>query len=264
MAELSKNDSAPAAPRFWQLVYFLMIIVITFMLLPTLFTRVEFRLPLTLIALALLLLTLKRWTAVLLLGVLQLQAFFAERVAKPSELSISFMWGLMCVALVMVVSRYRTLQERDNQSVFFSLGKLISTVKHPSLQQTRILSDNLLKIVWQLVKTALLIIVCGVIAAWLLSSVPLPTDSIKQLGLKPDGYRLIVLALKLFSIALVSWIAINEIVWRCLSRKQAGIYVRSTFLNWLHRDFRMVVSRRVKAGRSGGKTADVNAGDSTT
>lgn len=263
-AAAESETNYPAAPRFWQLVYFLLTIVACFMLLPTLFPRVDFRLPLTLMVLALLLLTLKRWTGVLFLCVLQLHAFVTEGARFPTEASVSFVWGLMCVALVVVVSRYRTLQERDNQSVFFSLGKAISTVRKPALPEVQILADNLLKIVWQLVKTALMITVCAVVAYWLLSSVPLDLNAVSQVGLQPTGHRLIVLALKLFIIALVSWIAVNEIVWRSLSRKQAGIYVRSTFLNWIHRDFRMVVARRIKAGRPGGRTAESNAAEATT
>jgi hypothetical protein len=81
--------------------------------------------------------------------------------------------------------------------------------------------------------------------------------------LNPSGYRLIILGLKLFSVAFVSWIAINELVWRSLSRSQAGIYLRSTFLSWIHRDFRMVVKRRIKSRRSGTRSMEPATGDAS-
>lgn len=264
ITETAEEPMPAAAPRLWQLVYFLLTVTFTFMLLSTLFPRIEIRLPLTLIVLALLLLSLKRWTGVLFLLVLQLHAFSSERPLPPSVTSVSFVWGLIGVGLVLVVSRYRTLQERDGQSVFHSLGALVSAVRTPSVPEVQLLTENLRQIAWQLLKAALMIVVCGVAAAWLLSSVPLQMSSIREVGLQPAGHRLIILSLKLFIIALVSWIAINEIAWRSLSRSQAGIYVRSTFLNWIHRDLRMVVARRIKAGRRRTRTtaATVKPSDS--
>ena len=54
------------------------------------------------------------------------------------------------------------------------------------------------------------------------------------------------LAIKNF---LIIWIVVNELVWRSLSRQQASVYLRSTFVSWMHRDLRMIVMKRLKRKR---------------
>mgnify|MGYP006928168716 FL=1 len=258
-------DHGPTVPRFWQLIYFLLTLAFCFLLQWTLFPRVEIRLPVTLILMALLLLlTLKRWTGAIFLCILQLHAFFAEAPQRPMDASAaSFPWLFLAVALIVMVSRYRTLQERDNQSVISSLGTLLSTFRKPESANVQLIIRNLRKILLQLVMAAGVVTFCAVAASWLLASVPLLPNTIREVGLNPSGYRLIILGLKLFSVAFVSWIAINELVWRSLSRSQAGIYLRSTFLSWIHRDFRMVVKRRIKSRRSGTRSMEPATGDAS-
>ena len=53
----------------------------------------------------------------------------------------------------------------------------------------------------------------------------------------------------LFALFLPVWILVNESVWRSRSRRQASIYLRSSFLKWIHRDLRMIIKKKLKARR---------------
>ncbi|MCP4857428.1 MAG: hypothetical protein GY903_23335, partial [Fuerstiella sp.] len=97
----------------------------------------------------------------------------------------------------------------------------------------------------------LLLIACSALAFFLMSFVPMDTtftglNTIREFRLRPSGYRVLMSGLLLFSVFLLAWLIINEGVWRRLSAAQAGVYVRSVFLKWLHRDLRMVTKRRLK------------------
>ena len=123
----------------------------------------------------------------------------------------------------------------------------------PDAEVAQQLMGNVVQVFIQLVKASAIIAFSAYAASYLLASEPLNPRAtgftIREYRLIPSGYRVIMLSLKIFSIVLVSWIAVNEIVWRSLSPKQAGVYLRSTFLNWIHRDFAMVVKRRLKKRR---------------
>jgi hypothetical protein len=157
--------------------------------------------------------------------------------------------------LLMVVSRYRTLQERDHASSVTAFGGLLSSSgsgKPPLLEAEETSPDqiwyNLKNLLQQCIRGVLLIAACAVLAVVVISLVPQESVSltIREFRLKPTGYRLIRLALGLFAAWLVAWIIVNEMVWRSLSPAQARMYVRSTMLQWLHRDLRMIILKRIK------------------
>lgn len=253
------GDSAAAAgsetsPRFWSLAYFVLTVALGGLFVWTLFPGIEIRTSLLLIFLALLVLTLKRWTGALLLAIVQLHLFYFDPRDRLSLMSTgSFFWVFFAVVLVLAVSRYRTLQDHDRQSVGKTFGHLWRFLRRPDAAVAQNLMGNLIQVSIQLVKASVIIAFSAYVAWYLLASEPLNPRAngftIREYRLIPSGYRVIMLGLKIFSIVLVSWIAVNEIVWRSLSPKQAGVYLRSTFLNWIHRDFRMVVKRRLKSRR---------------
>ena len=103
-------------------------------------------------------------------------------------------------------------------------------------------------------RSVLLLVACSVLAFLLMSLVPVDTtftglNTIREFRRRPTGYRVIMSGLLLFSVYVLAWLVINEGVWRRLSPAQAGLYLRSVFLKWLHRDLRMVTKRRLKRRR---------------
>lgn len=255
------NVASSTSPCIWALVYFLLIIVLGGMFVWTLFPGMPVRGSLALVFLALLLLSVKRWTGALLLSLVLLHLYeFDPQDQLVLIESTSLLWVFFAVMLVVAVSRYRTLQEHGRQSMTAAFGHVWQATANVDRAAADRLVDNLKQIIIQLVKVTLVIAMCATVASFLLASVPLIPDSSgftrREYKLVPTGYRIIVLGLKLFCIALVSWIAVNELIWRNLSQKQAGVYLRSTFLVWIHRDFRMVLKRQMKLRRKKSRVSD--------
>lgn len=262
------QTASESSVRFWSLGYFLLTVALGGMFVSALFPRVEIRISLVLIFLALLVLTLKRWTGAFLLLIVQLHLYYFDPRNLPALTGTAgIFWVFFSVLLVAVISRYRTLQEQDRQAVATSLGNVWKQIAHPDPVASRRLFDNLGQVLVQVAKLAIVIGMSAYVASQLLASVPLNPEArgftIREYRLIPTGYRVIMLGLKLFCIALVSWIAINELVWRSLSKRQAAIYLRSTFLGWIHRDFRMIAKRRIKHRKANTRGMEPTVSEST-
>ena len=75
-------------------------------------------------------------------------------------------------------------------------------------------------------------------------------STVRQFRLHPSGFRVLMMGLLLFVMFLPTWLLVNELVWRRLTRAQARMYLRSVFLKWIHRDLRMVIRKRIKRRRA--------------
>jgi len=251
------DRSSVTDANLWQHFYLLMTATMGLLFLWTFSAAADVNVSLRLIFLALLVLTLKRWTAAVLLGVIQVYLLFLEPATSGPIAAIGgFLWVMLTVLLVLVVSRYRTLQDRPHAAGLDAVRRLFSL----GLQRTHAEADgelfNLLAVVKHLLFGVLTIAVAATIAAVLLNAVPLDPKpeirlyTIREFSLVPSGYRLIRLLLLLFAVFLVAWLVVNELVWRTLSKRQASVYLRSTFLGWIHRDLRMVILKRMKIRRA--------------
>lgn len=245
-----------ADPDLWQHIYLLLTGAMGVLMVWAFATDSSLSLPLRLIFLALLVLTLKRWTGAAMLGLIQLHLLLMEPPARDlQEIGGGLLWVALTMVLLMIVSRYRTLQERDHASSITAFGGLLSSSgsgRPPTPESDDDAPEqiwyNLKHLLQQCLRGLLLIVACAVLAALVIHLVPQESVSltIREFRLKPSGYRLIRLALGLFAAWLVAWIIVNELVWRSLSSAQAGMYLRSTVIQWLHRDLRMIILKRMK------------------
>ncbi|MEZ6130920.1 MAG: hypothetical protein R3C59_19800 [Planctomycetaceae bacterium] len=251
-------DRIPAVDAdLWQHVYLILTAMVGLLFVWTLSATDDVSLPLRLIFLAVLVLTLNRWTAAVLLGLIQVQLLFLEPPAVGVIAHIGgFLWIMLTLLLVLVVSRYRTLQDRTHSAGFAAIRHLFGHGLNRSRTEAEHEWFNLLTALKNLLSGVLKIAVCATVAAVVLNAFPVnpvPGERLytyREFSLIPSGYRLIRLSLTLFAVFLVSWIVINESVWRRLSPRQASVYLRSTFLNWVHRDLRMVILKRMKIRRA--------------
>ncbi|HIF00215.1 MAG: hypothetical protein ABGZ23_01500 [Fuerstiella sp.] len=221
-----------------------------------LYTGAVLNLSLKFFFLAILVLTLRRWTGALLLALLQVHLFFLEpHVVSSRSIVGEFVWVMATVLLMMAVSRFRTLQEIDKQS---TVRRLLSSLTAGAAPMDGRVSPTMSRYSGAAMVTVgrsvLLLVACSVLAYLLMSLVPVDTtftglNTIREFRLRPTGYRVIMSGLLLFSVFVLAWLVINEGVWRRLSPAQAGVYLRSVFLKWLHRDLRMVTKRRLKRRR---------------
>jgi len=245
-----------ADPALWQQIYLLLIAAMGVLMVWSFATTSSLSLPLRLIFLSLLVLTLKRWTGAAMLGLIQLHLLLIEPPSHdPTNVLGGFLWVALTVVLLMIVSRYRTLRQRDHASSVTAFGGPLSSSGSggpPMAEAEATPPDqiwyNLNHLLQQCIRGVLLIAACAVLAVVVISLVPQESVSltIREFGLKPSGYRLIRLALGLFAVWLVAWIIVNELVWRSLSPAQARMYVRGTMTQWLHRDLRMIIFKRMK------------------
>lgn len=248
----------------WLCGYLLLTTAIGFLVFWLFFAGSDLSTAVRLIFLAVFVLTLKRWTGAVLFAFCQLQLLFLERNSEDLQYSFDgWLWGALSLSLLVLLSRYRTLQDREETPAHRTLyqfykqqpGKRIST---ESWLQTGLL-------IRQLCSQALVLFLCGLLALTVLGMFPTNwsatgLNTVRVYGLKPTGFRLMVITLSLFAGFFAVWQVVNEITWRRISGSQAKIYLNSVLLKFMHRDFRMVNTKRRKLNRKQ-MTARLQAGD---
>lgn len=259
---MDQDLDRPTVTQTWALTYFGLALGFAFVLLWLLFAETELATAAKLIFLAVFVLTLRCWTGAVLFAICQLQLLMHEPRSDIPLFSLSaLMWSGLSLGMLIVVSRYRTLQDRETDSThrsFFAMFRDSINGKAPNVDGQQVSS-----VFRQLVKCTATILVCSMIAWGILCWLP-PTaspeaiNSIREFRITPGGYRLLVCSLLLFCWFYVAWLLVNEFCWRKLNAHQSRIYLHSVLLKFLDRDFRSVAKRRLKLRRKKIKTPHPN------
>jgi len=198
--------------------------------------------------LAMLLLGLIRWSAAILLILIQLDLYLTVpamgAIREPPGLIIAF----LTVGLLMLLSRLRSAQEltgiRSATQLIAAAGTALlnpeaqSSLDRDEDEEHAPASETL----WIAVRTFLLVLAAGL----LLIMFPEERRSVRQFGLTPTGLRTLQIGLILFTGYIMLTLPLSELRWKRLTPDQAGVYLRSRFAGWLHRDLRAVERRRQK------------------
>jgi hypothetical protein len=198
--------------------------------------------------LAMLLLGLIRWSAAILLIFIQLDLYLSVpamgAIREPPGLIIAF----LAVVLLMLLSRLRSAQEltgiRSATQLLAAAGTaLLNPEAQSSLDHNEEADDaTATETLWIAIRTLLLVLAAGL----LLIMFPEDRGSVRQFGLTPTGLRTLQIGLILFTGYIALTLPLNELRWKRLTPAQAGVYLRSRFAGWLHRDLRAVERRRRK------------------
>lgn len=237
--------------RLWQIFYLLLMCGLGVLFLNSLASTENVAVPAKLMAVAILTLTLKRWTGAIILAFAQVMLFYLEpHIAFPSTDAGAIINILITVGLIMSTSRFRSLQDRDHQPIWTSLKHAL---RHAQSDTPSDVSpgQNFRLFLKQMAKFAVLLTGALLVGSILLAIMPLQSrestfDSIREFRLFPTAYRAMMLGLLLFLFFLPTWIVVNGLFWRRQTAAQASVYLRSTFLQWCHRDLRMIVRRRIR------------------
>lgn len=205
-----------------------------------------FPLAMRLMFLAMLMLGLIRWSAAILLILIQLDLYISVpdfgTYQEPPALIISFVTVILLAAL----SRLRSSQELTGiRSATELLTSAAQSVVSPDLLSSED-SDHdqhqgsALETFWIAARSLVFVLM----AAGLLQLYPLDTASVRDYGLTPAGLRSLQIGLILFSGYLLLTLPLTELQWKRLTPEQAGIYLQSCFTAWIHRDLRAVERRR--------------------
>ena len=222
------------------------------LILALLLQNPEFPTSMRLVLLALLLLGLIRWSAALLLILFQLDLYLADPAytdtAEPPGLLIAF----FCVVLLMILSRLRSSQELTGiRSIVQLLTGVVKAAVLPSESMYTDVDNGPQpgRSGSEMFSIALraLILVLG--AGILLVTFPPDQSSVQHYGLTPDGMRSLSIGLVLITAYFVVSIPLTEIWWKRMTPDQAGIYLRSRFLAWLHRDLRLFERKQLRHRR---------------
>ena len=248
-------------PVAWGSFYALLSIVFVILQLPQLFSDNDVSFALGLILIGIFALTLKRWTGAAILLFSQIVLLNAEpQNNRQQVIEFGIVWVALPILLIVAVSRFRTIQERQSQSVLRSLAALTSASSVPlNPNAARSVLKNFRLAMFDTLRTCVLLMACGLVALLVMKMVPIREvdigfNTIREYRLKTSGYRLLLLGLTMFAVYLLTWIGVSEIVWRMLSPRQASIYLRSVFINYYHRDIRMIILRRMKLRRARSRT----------
>jgi len=237
----------------WGSFYTLTIVVSAMLFFPYVYSGSDFNPGPGLILLAITFLTIKRWTGAFLMVLCQTMLLLLEPQASHQQVfKHGLVWLALPVFLIMAVSRFRTLQERNPQTlrgVFAPVASFATNVAVPTS-----LVQNFGSAVVQLLRTGLLITGCSISAWIIMKMVPIGDadigfSTLREFRLKASGYRLLILGLSIFVVYVLTWIAVTEISWRKLSPSQASIFLRSVFIKYYHRDLRMITLKRLKIRR---------------
>lgn len=197
---------------------------------------------------AMLLLGLIRWSAAILLILIQLDLYLTVpamgAIREPPGLIIAF----LAVVLLMLLSRLRSAQELTG--IHSATQLLLSAGTALLNPETQTSSDQVeeanhapaFEALSITVRTLLLVLAAGL----LLIMFPEDRGSVRQFGITPTGLRTLQIGLILFTGYIALTLPLSELRWKRLTLAQAGVYLRSRFAGWLHRDLRAVERRRRK------------------
>lgn len=256
MTEPSPARVSPS--RIWLCSYLLLTVVAGLLVLTRTFGESTLIVAMRLIFLAIFVLSLKRWTGALIFAFCQIELFHMERpTAAPVVNADSWILTGLTFLLLVVLSAYRTLQERDTEPAYRLLFRWFREERRPqnsaSLEEPEI-STEVSRLLKQLCRAGMLLVVCA-LAAWMILGM-FPTRStvtglntISVYRLRPEGHRAFVIGLTLFAVFLVFYNLINELTWRRHSTSQSRVFLNSIMLKTLLPDLRMIVRRRLKTRR---------------
>ncbi|MCR9200996.1 MAG: hypothetical protein NXI04_20345 [Planctomycetaceae bacterium] len=222
----------------------------------------DLNLAMNFIFLAVFVLTLRFWTGALVFAFCQAELLFGDfRSADPAIYPDGWILTGLSFLLIVVISTFRTLQERDSAAAYRLLrswlpaGNQNSATKEEAVESpVDQATAEAGRLVRQLLRAGVLLLACG-IAAWLILDL-FPTrrtvtglNTISTYRLRPAGHRMIVVGLTIFTVFLIAWTLINELTWRRITRGQSRVYLSSVMLKTLLPDLRMVIRKRVKLRR---------------
>lgn len=205
-----------------------------------------FPLAMRLMFLAMVMLGLIRWSAAILLVLIQLDLYISVPAfgayQEPPGLIIAFVTIILLAAL----SRLRSSQELTGiRSATELITSTVRSVVSPgplspgeSDQDTS--QGSAAETFWIAARSLAFVL----LAAGLLQLYPLDRDSVRDYGLTPAGLRSLQIGLLLFTGYILLTLPLTELQWKRLTPDQAGIYLRSRFTGWIHRDLRAVERRR--------------------
>ena len=200
----------------------------------------DFSFSMRLIFVGTLLLGLVRWSAAVLLILIQLDLYLTAAALGDAREPPGLIIGFCCVVLLMIVSRLRSSQEFTGIRTHVQLLSASVKIWLPPVERTSAIPDQDVQTGWGLemlsITSRALILVVG--AVILLATFPPDQLSVEKIGLTPAGLHALSIGLVLFAGYFVMTLSVSEIRWRCMTPDQAGICLHSQFLGWLHRDLR--------------------------
>lgn len=226
----------------------------------------DLNLAMNFIFLAVIVLSMRFWTGALVFAFCQAELLFGDlRTTEPVLYPDGWLLTGLCFCLILVLSAYRTLQDRDLTAAHrlllgwlreqTSANDAMNTPQASATTESPNPAQETGRLLRQLFRSALLLGACA-FAAWIVLGL-FPTNrtflglnTIIEYRLRPAGHRTIVMGLTLFTLFFVAYTLVNEMMWQRLSRRQSRIYVNSILLKTLLPDFRMMVRKRLKARRS--------------
>lgn len=213
-------------------------------------------LALQLLFIALLVLALKRWTAAMVLALVQIPLFLTtsarwNTVPTVDEVLIAFQLVLM-LALISRLHSPAGASSSILKTLKLVLGRREQKVQQRE-QNLRVFSQAVRHFLFSTLSLVGAMLAVTLLAAFILQLVPMDPEfraySRRWFRILPTGFRLIMLGGLLFICVLVSWVVVAEVNFRRLSVREASMYLRSQLVGWLHRDFRMVVRRHRRQKR---------------
>jgi len=192
---------------------------------------------------ALMILGLIRWTAALVLLVIQFHLYLDLATPFPQD---EFEIGIVLLTIVsmMVISRLRSSQELSGvQSATHLITSAVRGTGLMSPDESDSKSTqpySMREVFWLAARSVMLVAAAGM----LLQSVPDHESSVREYGLTANGLQTIQTGLLLFAIWMIVALPLRELHWKRMTPAQAGIWLRSQTVRWLHRDMRAIERRR--------------------
>lgn len=231
--DTTTTDTDPMLPRKWLLTRALLLLAIILLLI---IQDVWFPSGMRLILLGLLLLGLIRWTAALILLLVQLHLYAGVTLGMESNW-IEPMIVVLTIFTLMVVSRLRSCQQLTG---IRSGTSLLRGAFWLDRQDAAVSAAPIGEAVWVATVTCVTVAAAG----FLLQNVPEVRMSARTLALTPSGLRTITIGLMLFAVWILIDLPLKEIHWKQIRRQQAGVWLRSQLAGWFYRDLKAVEHHR--------------------
>lgn len=205
-----------------------------------------------------------RWSAAILLVLIQLDVYLTTFGSEDSTEPPGLILAFCCVVLLMLLSRLNSAQELTGvrsvtQLLRGAANAWTQSAEGPAGTQNETTDPSVGPELVGIASRALLLVIGTVLLLFLF---PVKQSSVREFGMTPSGMRTVSIGLVLFTVYLVLTLPFSEIRWKRLTPDQAGLYLHSRLICWLHRDLRSVERHRRRLHRNRAR-GDQNSGQDT-
>lgn len=259
---MTKSPLPPGLPsqtRWTLTIYTLAALATTWLLAVLLFSGDVYQTSLTLALVLIVAVAIWRGGGLVILASVQIYLMLREPPqVLATSVTLTGLVAFLVIILLALVYRLKTLLESHQMTSISSWIRQVRaqpTVAADQPAATATQTEFSTSLAWQMLGTAAGVTLSILVGLLVFSYVPRDNQALRDVGLQPTGLRVIQIAFVITATYFIVQFFVEQWTWRRMGPPQAQIFLRSSLVGWLMRDFRGISRGTMRAHRRQAKRA---------